>query len=230
MQNASYQATPEQMHYLLHVLRLQRNDNVRLFNGLNGEWLAHLSFASKKECLLTLDHQLIPQAKAEDIFYLFAPLKHARLDYMAQKATEMGASDLMPVITKNTQVKRINIERLHANAIEAAEQCNLLYVPKVHDPQSLHACLANWPSERKLIFCDEAAPSCSPLKALQDLQGLPCAVLIGPEGGFTKSEREQLLNSSFTLPISLGPRVLRADTAAIAALAMLCLARAEVKA
>ncbi|MES2907327.1 MAG: 16S rRNA (uracil(1498)-N(3))-methyltransferase [Pseudomonadota bacterium] len=223
--DAAIAATPTQMHYLLHVLRLKPGNEVRLFNGRDGEWLAHMS-AGKKNVSFTPARQTRPQNDAEDIFYLFAPLKHARLDYMAQKATEMGAAKLMPVITQNTQVSRVNEERLLANAIEAAEQCNLLCVPSVDAPQKLDACLANWDADRALIFCDESAAEKSPFETLQSLKNKPCAVLVGPEGGFTKQERDNLLSASFIIPVSLGPRVLRADTAAVAALAMLWQARA----
>ncbi len=224
--NAHCEATPEQAHYLGHVLRLKVGCEIRLFNGHDGEWLAALDFPRKKKCVMKAERQLRAQTQAEDIFYLFAPLKQARLDYMAQKATEMGAAQLVPVLTQNTQVSRVNVARLQANAVEAAEQCELLQVPQVQAVQSLDAVLASWHAERVLIFCDESADLESPLKKLQALRGMPCAVLVGPEGGFTKDEREDLLNASFTLPISLGPRILRADTAAVAALAMLWQARA----
>jgi 16S rRNA (uracil1498-N3)-methyltransferase len=223
---ALLEATVEQTHYLNHVLRLKEGDSVRLFNGHDGEWQAALASIKKKSCTLKIEKQLISQTKPEDIFYLFAPIKHARLDYMAQKATEMGASRLMPVLTQNTQVTRVNIERLRANAIEAAEQCNLLNVPDVCAPLTLDETLANWHAERVLVFCDESANNESPLKKLTNLRSKPYAVLVGPEGGFSKIERDKLLGASFTLPISLGPRILRADTAAVAALAMLWLARA----
>ena len=223
---AVFDAPADQAHYLIHVLRLKEGDHVRLFNGHDGEWQAEVSAAKKKTCVLKIGRQLIPQTVPEDIFYLFAPIKHARLDYMAQKATEMGASNLMPVLTQNTQVTRVNLERLRANAIEAAEQCNLLSVPKVHEPQTLDEVLAGWHAERALIFCHESAEEKSPFDDLRKLRGKPCAVLVGPEGGFTKNERDKLLSASYTLPISLGPRILRADTAAVAALAMLWLSRA----
>jgi 16S rRNA (uracil1498-N3)-methyltransferase len=226
IKHAPVEASPAQAHYLIHVMRLKEDDEVRLFNGRDGEWLAQIQSIKKKGCVLKIVKQLITQSKPEDILYLFAPLKSARQDYMAQKATEMGASVLMPVMTKNTQVSRINLERLRANAIEAAEQCNLLSVPEVRAPVTLDAALAGWDAKRMLIFCDESAKQEPPLSALASLRGKPCAVLVGPEGGFTPDERENLLRASFTLPISLGPRILRADTAAVAALAMLWQARA----
>lgn len=223
---AVFAAVSEQAHYLNHVLRLKAGDAVRLFNGQDGEWLAHINDTKKKTCTLKIDRQLIPQTEAEDIFYVFAPLKAARLDYMAQKATEMGASCFIPVLTQNTQVSRVNVERLQANAIEAAEQCNLLSVPEIRAPQTFDAMLESWPRERALVFCDKSAKNETPLAKLSKLRGKSCAVLVGPEGGFSKNERDRLLSAPFTLPISLGPRILRADTAAVAALAMLWLARA----
>lgn len=215
----------QQVHYLRHVLRLKQDADVLLFNGCDGEWRAQIVEAGKKLFQLNPVEQVRQQAQLEDIHYLFAPLKHARLDYMAQKATEMGVSCLQPVFTQNTQVSRVNIERVKANAIEAAEQCELLSVPHVMEPQQLDACLGNWQPERKLILCDEQAAIASPYQVLQSLKDKPCAVLVGPEGGFTEKEREKLLRAPFTIPISLGPRILRADTAAVAALAMLWLAR-----
>jgi len=160
-----------------------------------------------------------------DIDYLFAPLKTARLDYLAQKATEMGAAHLRPVLTEYTQNRRLKQERLVANTIEAAEQCNLVAVPKVSEPQKLDRVLDDWSvgetQTRQLIFCDEAVASSSPLETLKQFNGKPVALLIGPEGGFSDRERARLLALDFVTPISLGPRILRADTAAVAALAIL---------
>ena len=152
--------------------------------------------------------------------YLFAPLKHARLDYMVQKATEMGVAHLQPVLTHHTVAARVNLERMRANAIEAAEQCGVLRVPTVGEPLKLEAALSAWDPKRKLIFCDEAADLASPLAALQAVENRPLAVLIGPEGGFDDAERALLREKPFALPISLGPRIMRADTAAVAALAL----------
>ncbi len=210
----------EQEHYLLNVLRLEAGDKFLLFNGDDGEWLARLSAVGKKKAQAVLDHQTRPQEDGPDLHYLFAPLKRARLDYMAQKATEMGASVLRPVITRRTVAEKVKTERLHANAIEAAEQCGILSVPDVREPEKLAKVLQNWDAERLLIFADEAAPSASPLELLSAQGPRPLAVLIGPEGGFEPEERASLLAKPFVTPISLGPRVMRADTAAVAALAL----------
>ena len=152
--------------------------------------------------------------------YLFAPLKHTRLDYMVQKATEMGVAHLQPVLTHHTIAARVNLERMRANAIEAAEQCGVLRVPTVGEPLKLEAALSAWDPKRTLIFCDEAADVANPLAALSAIEGAPLAVLIGPEGGFDPAERALLHEKPFALPISLGPRIMRADTAAVAALAL----------
>jgi len=160
------------------------------------------------------------QISPPDLHYLFAPLKRARLDYMAQKATELGASRLMPVITRRTIAERVNRARLTANAVEAAEQCGVLWVPEVVEPEKLAAILAGWDEKRLLVFADEAAPVASPLAALEKQAKHPLAVLIGPEGGFEEEERALLLAQPFVLPISLGPRVMRADTAAVVALSL----------
>ena len=154
-----------------------------------------------------------------DIDYVFAPLKHARLDYVVQKATELGARRLRPVITARTVPDRVNLDRMRANVIEAAEQCNLVFVPEVLEPLSFNRLLAQWEPERALVYCDETAASMSPLDSLKRLH-VPAAVLIGPEGGFTDEERAQLRASTFVTAISLGPRIMRADTAAVAALTL----------
>jgi 16S rRNA (uracil1498-N3)-methyltransferase len=155
-----------------------------------------------------------------DIDYLFAPLKHARLDYLAQKATEMGAARLRPVLTRRTIAERVNIDRIRSNVIEAAEQCNLVGLPQVCEPQALTDVIAAWESERRLIFCDEAGTRSSPLSILGSMSPGPLALLIGPEGGFAPEERKLLLDQGFVTAISLGPRIVRADTAAVAALAL----------
>ena len=210
----------EQVHYLGNVLRLHQGEKVLVFNGKDGEWCAELSVVHKKRADLTLDHQTRPQEDGPDLHYLFAPLKRARLDYMAQKATEMGVSVLRPVITHHTVAERVKRDRILANAIEAAEQCGILHVPEVMEPVKLSKVLADWDEERLLIFADEVAPHASPIEALSRAGPRPLAVLIGPEGGFDREERAALLAKPFVLPISLGPRVMRADTAAVAALAL----------
>ena len=207
-----------QQNYLCNVLRLSEGDDVLVFNGRAGEWRAHLAAAGGRRMALRIAGQMRPQTDAGDLDYLFAPLKHARLDYMVQKAVEMGASRLRPVTTRRTQVARVNLERMRANAIEAAEQCGILVVPEICAVAPLASALADWPASRTLVFCDEdAAAAAHPVRALADLRG-PVAVLIGPEGGFDPTEREALLALPSVVRMSLGPRILRADTAAVAAL------------
>jgi 16S rRNA (uracil1498-N3)-methyltransferase len=217
---ASLELDPAQAHYLINVLRCKAGEEILLFNGKDGEWLGGLSAATKKRAIVTLAHQTRRQIPAPDLHYLFAPLKRARLDYMAQKATELGASRLRPVITRRTIAERVNRARLIANAVEAAEQCGVLWVPEVAEPEKLGPILAGWDEKRLLVFADEAAPMGSPLAALEGQGKRPLAVLIGPEGGFEEEERALLLAQPFVQPISLGPRVMRADTAAVAALAL----------
>ncbi|MCP5082858.1 MAG: 16S rRNA (uracil(1498)-N(3))-methyltransferase [Alphaproteobacteria bacterium] len=207
-------------HYLGNVMRLKAGDTVRMFNGQDGEWLCTIHELTKRCCSLRADSQTRQQISLPDIHYLFAPLKHARLDYMAQKATELGAALLQPVLTEYTNVSRIKLERMRANAIEAAEQCNLLSIPGVREPERLGAILDDWDPLRRLIFCDEAAAVSSPLTVLQGLPSGPVALLIGPEGGFSPAERGRLLDQPFVTTISLGPRVMRADTAGTAAMAL----------
>ncbi len=209
-----------QAHYLGNVLRLSEGQQLLLFNGKDGEWCATLDAIGKKRARAVVSQQTRIQEHGPDLHYLFAPLKRARLDYMAQKATEMGASVLRPVLTRRTIAERVKVDRLLANAVEAAEQCGILHVPEVAAPEPLAKVLERWDASRLLIFADEAAPSASPLEALAALQAGPLAVLIGPEGGFDPEERASLLAKPFVRPISLGPRVMRADTAAVAALAL----------
>jgi 16S rRNA (uracil1498-N3)-methyltransferase len=199
---------------------LKQGEEILLFNGADGEWLASLAEAGKKKVQARVSQQTRGQESGPDLHYLFAPLKRARLDYLAQKATEMGASVLRPVITRRTIAERVKRERLLANTIEAAEQCGILRVPEVWEPEPLGKVLDGWEATRLLIFADEAAPTASPLAALAARGAGPLAVLIGPEGGFEPDERAALLAKPFVLPISLGPRVMRADTAAVAALAL----------
>lgn len=209
-----------QAHYLLHVLRLGKGATFRLFNGGDGEWLAEVVAVNKRHLTLKCDRKLRESQPPPDIDYLFAPLKHARLDYLAQKATEMGAGRLRPVITRRTIAERVNVERLKSNVIEAAEQCNLVGLPEVLEPEPLDRLIAGWDASRWLIYCDEGEPSAAPLSVLKSIRRGPLAVLVGPEGGFAPEEQRLLRNQSFITAISLGPRILRADTAAVAALAL----------
>lgn len=209
-----------QGHYLGNVMRLKPGDAVRLFNGKDGEWLCIVAELTKRGGSLRVDSETRQQVGLPDIHYLFAPLKHARLDYMVQKATELGAATLQPILTDYTNVSRVKLERMQANAVEAAEQCNLLSVPEVREPVRLASILDGWDQHRRLIFCDEAAALASPLRVLEGLPAGPIALLTGPEGGFSPAERGQLLDHPFVTAISLGPRVMRADTAGTAALAL----------
>lgn len=216
-----------QANYLLSVLRLKDGDGVLVFNGRDGEWLAAIRATGRKACVLTIVEQLRMQTGSADLQYLFAPLKHARLDYMVQKAVEMGAGSLRPVVTQHTQSSRVNLERMEANVIEAAEQCGVISVPSVLEPVSLKELLEAWPQTepgRRLIFCDESEETGNPLAILGDLKSqgrTSLAVIIGPEGGFSSEERKSLRAPPFVIPIPLGPRILRADTAAVAALTLI---------
>jgi 16S rRNA (uracil1498-N3)-methyltransferase len=212
-----------QSNYLVNVMRLGEGAGILVFNGSDGEWQARLVASGRKTWHLDITDQTRPQTPASELHYLFAPLKHARLDYMVEKAVEMGAGRLRPVITRHTQVKRVNRERMEANAIEAAEQCGILSIPAIDEPVQLSALLAAWPTSeptRRLIFCDEGETRADPVAVLAALKPSPLAVLVGPEGGFAEDEREALGAAPFVTAIPLGPRILRADTAAVAALAL----------
>jgi 16S rRNA (uracil1498-N3)-methyltransferase len=212
----------DQANYLINVLRLGRGDAVLLFNGTDGEWQANLAGSGKRSVTLVVGVQQRAQTPAGDLHFLFAPLKHARLDYLVQKAVEMGASRLQPVMTRHTQVARVNLDRMRANAIEAAEQCGILRVPHVAEPVALEQVGAD--ADRLLVFCDEDAEVGDPVASLLAARRgprQPLAVLIGPEGGFAEEERAALLRRPAVVRIALGPRILRADTAAIAALALI---------
>ncbi len=211
---------PAQNHYLLTVLRLKPGAHVGIFNGRDGEWEGELQFGGRKSSSLRVVLKVKDQETGPDLVYLFAPIKRARLDYMVQKATEMGASVLQPVITEYTNVYHLKIDRMRLNAIEAAEQCNLLSIPEIRDPVRFEEVLNTWSSQRTLIYCDEQAALDCPLRQLEKVKPGPLAILIGPEGGFSPSERALLQKQPFVVPISLGPRIMRADTAAVAALAL----------
>ncbi|MEO8667494.1 MAG: 16S rRNA (uracil(1498)-N(3))-methyltransferase [Bauldia sp.] len=212
-----------QANYLVNVLRMNEAEPLLVFNGRDGEWRAGLAARSRKARSLVIGEPVREQPPDPDLHYLFVPLKQARLDYMVEKATEMGAGRLRPVLSQHGQVTRINLERMEANAIEAAEQCGLMTVPAIDEPAELQALLDTWPNreaDRRIIFCDEGAESASPLAVLAALPPTPLAVLIGPEGGFSAEERQILRACDFVTAISLGPRIMRADTAAVAALAV----------
>ena len=210
-----------QSNYLGNVLRLSAGESILVFNGRDGEWQAEIA-GRKRPDSLTIVARTRPQDRLPDIGYVFAPLKHARLDYMVQKAVEMGASRLQPVLTRFTQVSRVNSERMRANVIEAAEQCGIPSLASVAEHISLDRFVSQREAKRLLVFCDEAAEVGNPLQALQ--QGLAASdgvdILIGPEGGFAEDERALLLRQPQILRLALGPRILRADTAGVAALAL----------
>jgi 16S rRNA (uracil1498-N3)-methyltransferase len=209
-----------QAHYLLTVLRLKSGDRVLVFNGRDGEWAASLQ-AHKRGARLLVGERTRAQTAATDLHYLFVPLKAARLDYMVQKAVEMGVSRLQPVLTQHGQVARVNAERMRANAVEAAEQCGILTLPDIAAPVPLDTAIAAHEPSRCLVFCDEAADIADPVAALSMLRPqASLAVLVGPEGGFSADERAALLRLPNVVRIALGPRILRADTAAVAALAV----------
>jgi len=216
----------EAANYLLNVLRLKAGSEVLLFNGREGEWRARLEVAGRKSAKLELVERLRAQTAPNDLHYLFAPLKHARLDYMVQKAVEMGASRLCPMLTRHTQAERINLARMRANAVEAAEQCGILTLPEVAEPRKLDVLIRDWTADRLLVFCDEDADVKDPVAALSVARGggltgpLPVSVLVGPEGGFAEEERAALVKLPNIVRLALGPRILRADTAAVAALSL----------
>jgi 16S rRNA (uracil1498-N3)-methyltransferase len=218
---AAIELGPEQSHYLANVLRMAEGTELLLFNGRDGEWLARVAAKTKKAVRLEAIEHTRPQPAAPDLLYCFAPLKVGRLDYLVQKAVEMGAGVLQPVITQHTQLAKIGIERLQANVIEAAEQCGVLAVPEVRVAMKFDRLLAGWDKERRLVFCDESAETNNPLPALQRVTEKKLALLVGPEGGFSEDERRQLRALPFVTAIPLGPRILRADTAAVAALAVI---------
>jgi 16S rRNA (uracil1498-N3)-methyltransferase len=213
---------PAQANYLRNVLRLKAGALVLVFNGHDGEWRATLIDSGKRALALEIGEQTRPQTQPLDLHYLFAPLKHARLDYMVQKAVEMGASRLQPILTRHTQVARVNLDRMRANAIEAAEQCGILTLPEIAAPMSLERMLAEREGERLLVFCDEDAEVKDPVVALNAGRAASpaLAVLIGPEGGFAEDERSALLRAPNVVRLALGARILRADTAAVAALTL----------
>ncbi len=211
----------DQANYLRNVLRLEAGSRLLVFNGRDGEWQASLQLKGKRDALLVIGARSRPQTGGPDIDYLFAPLKRSRLDYMVQKATEMGVARLKPVITERTIAERVNLDRMRANVIEAAEQCGVLRVPDVLPPEKFMGLLSKWGSDRAIVFCDEDAIEHDPIRALAAIpRGAPLAVLIGPEGGFSDAERAAIKATGAAHVIGLGPRIMRADTAAVAALAL----------
>jgi 16S rRNA (uracil1498-N3)-methyltransferase len=211
-----------QAHYLGTVLRVARGEAVAVFNGRDGEWRAAVDGIGRGWCSLAVQDKLRAQETSPDLWLVFSPVKRARIDYVAAKATELGVAALCPVITRHTAVGRVNTERLRANAIEAAEQCGRLDVPEVAEPVTLDSLLADWPAGRRLAVCDETGRAPPIEDALAPFAGRPpgpWAVLTGPEGGFAEAELDALAKTPFVIPVGLGPRILRADTASVAALA-----------
>ncbi|MDQ7080469.1 MAG: 16S rRNA (uracil(1498)-N(3))-methyltransferase [Paracoccaceae bacterium] len=208
----------DQAHYLFSVMRLGPGDRVALFNGHDGEWQAEVIEAGKRAGVLRCLHQSAPQMMPPDLWLLFAPIKKARTDFIVEKAAEMGVARILPVQTRHTNSERIRLDRLQAHAIEAAEQCGGTYVPPVLPLRPLAQVLDDWPEDRRLMFCDETLVGAR--AALSAENSGKWAILIGPEGGFSEDERARLRNMGQAVAVSLGPRILRADTAAVAALTM----------
>lgn len=217
--------TGEQAHYLLRVLRLKPGEPVALFNGRDGEWRATVTATGKKDVMLQAEHKLRDALPAPDVWVCFAPLKFGRIDYLAQKLTELGAAKLQPVLTQYTQAGRVNLKRLRANAVEAAEQCERVEVPQIGEPVALRHLLADWPQDRLLLYGDESGAG-QPVERLLTSAGAEqgaqkrWAILIGPEGGFSEAERSLLQSIKQARGLSLGPRILRAETAAVTLLAL----------
>jgi 16S rRNA (uracil1498-N3)-methyltransferase len=209
----------EHAHYLIKVMRKKIDDQVLFFNGIDGEWIGKINSMTKNNVLVEITVQTRKQAQGPDLWLIFAPIKGNRLQFIIEKATELGVSGLIPVITNNTVVGRVNQEKIAIHVQEAAEQCNRISVPTIGHLRKLGDILANWPEERTIIFCDETKLGEEINKALEKLEkDLPYAILIGPEGGFTEKESEQLRKLPFVISVQLGPRILRAETATIAAL------------
>jgi 16S rRNA (uracil1498-N3)-methyltransferase len=214
----SVDLTRDQAHYLFGVMRLAPGDRVALFNGHAGEWSAEVAAASKRGGRLAVLGQSAPQLDPPDLWLVFAPIKKARTDFIVEKAAELGAARILPVQTEFTNAERIRRDRLQAHAVEAAEQCGGTFVPEVAELQKLDRLLADWPDDRQIMFADEALVGAR--ETLGTAQGGKWAILIGPEGGFSQAERTRLHAMSQAHPVSLGPRILRADTAAVAALTL----------
>lgn len=206
-------------HYLFGVMRLNAGDAIFVFNGRDGEWRAEVTEAGKRAGQLTLHQQTRPQQMPPDLWLLFAPIKKARTDFIVEKATEMGAARILPVQTRFTNSERINRDRLQAHAVEAAEQCGGTYVPEVAPLIRFDKLLADWDPERRLMFCDEDLVGAR-ASLMAAGPAAKWAILIGPEGGFAQEERTRLKALDYVTPVSLGPRILRADTAAVAALTL----------
>lgn len=210
----------DQSHYLVGVMRRSEGDRVRLFNGRDGEWLAEITAAGKRAVQVRCITRRAAQSAPPDLWLCFAPIKKARTDFITEKACELGCARIMPVFTRFTNSERVRTDRLRAHAIEAAEQCGLVSVPEIDEPVALEALLARWPEDRQILFCDESGAGARALTALNASSGGPWAILIGPEGGFSDEEAARLRALPHAHAVSLGPRILRADTAAVAAITL----------
>ncbi|MCF8473166.1 MAG: 16S rRNA (uracil(1498)-N(3))-methyltransferase [Emcibacter sp.] len=218
-----------QGHYLVNVMRTQTTDHIILFNGREGDWLAEVMKVGKGKALVVVRENLVPQRTEPDLWYLFAPIKKARLDYMVQKATELGVSLIRPVLTERTNLERLNEDKMRLNVIEASEQCERMTVPFVEPMVRLDKLMTDWPKDRLIMFCDEegqddhnAYPIGRAIMEVNAWQDRPhkWAILIGPEGGFSEQERTMIRAHANVVPVTLGPRILRADTAAVVAIAL----------
>ena len=217
---AAVDLDPGQAHHLRVVLRLAPGAPVASFNARDGEWLCRIDETGRNRTLLIVERRLRPPEVEGDLWLLFAPIKRARLDWLVEKATELGVTELLPIWTRHTQAERLNLNRLHAHAVAAAEQCERLSVPKLHAPQPLDAVLDGWLHRRRLFVCDETGVGVAIADAVVQLDPTPSALLTGPEGGLAESELDSMSRFTFVTRVGLGPRVLRADTAALAALAV----------
>ncbi|MDQ1848856.1 16S rRNA (uracil(1498)-N(3))-methyltransferase [Gemmobacter fulvus] len=211
--------TADQAHYLFAVMRLGKGAAVALFNGRDGEWRAEVIEAGKRGGILLCTAQMRPLQLPPDLWLLFAPIKKARTDFIVEKATEMGAARIQPVQTQHTNSERIRQDRLQAHAVEAAEQCGSTFVPAVAELISLDRLLTAWPAERRILWCNESLLGAREALLREGTRG-PWAILVGPEGGFSEREKTRLAQMPQVTPVSLGPRILRADTAAVAALTL----------
>jgi 16S rRNA (uracil1498-N3)-methyltransferase len=224
---AAVELSQDQAHYLKNVMRLSEGNAVALFNGRDGEFAARIAHFAKRGAGVVIETQTRAQEPDPDLWLVFAPIKRARIDFLVEKATELGVSALVPAITRHTIVERLNLDRLRAHAIEAAEQSERLTVPTIAEPRSLETLLDAWDASRRIMLCDESGTAPPAAVALQGLSASSWAVLIGPEGGFAETELDAIRKLPFVSPVSLGPRILRADTAALAGLAVLQAFRGE---
>ncbi len=210
----------DQAHYLFNVMRLEAGASVSIFNGRDGEWRAEVAEAGKRRGVLAVREKTAPQRVPPDLWLAFAPIKKARTDFIVEKAAELGVARILPVFTRHTNAERLRIDRLQAHAVEAAEQCGETHVAEVTEPAKLDALLDGWDPARRLMFCDETRDARPAAEALAATSPGPWAILIGPEGGFAPDETGRLRALPFVTPVTLGPRILRADTAAVAAITL----------